>query len=154
MPPCPSFPLRCHSTMSLATFFKAGMLPICAIIISLAPFATFSQPQMLLPAQNYTTNASPNTISYTPFIKNPMMNASISIADFYVWSESGRSVILYHQDSDKQRADQAISSLGIRVKPKSWMLPKGASIETKEGVEEEENDAMWDIVTRKENGIV
>ncbi|KAK4515196.1 uncharacterized protein ATC70_002806 [Mucor velutinosus] len=135
--------------MSLITLFKAGMLPICAIIISLAPFTTFSQPQTL---QNYN-NTSTNAIIYTPFVKDSMMNTNVSVANSYMSSESDTSILLYHQNADDQGADQAISSSGIQAKPKSWILPKRAWVETKR-VKEQESDAMWDIVTRKENGTV
>ncbi|GAN02473.1 hypothetical protein MAM1_0023c01917 [Mucor ambiguus] len=144
------FPVYCHSVMRLTTFFKAGMLPICAIIFSLAPFTTFSQPQTSFLAHTYNNASSSILISDTAYVDSSMMNANVPVANFYMLGENGNSTILYHLDPVNLREDQAISSLGIQAKPKSWMLPKEVWVETKE----EENDAIWDIVTRKENGNV
>lgn len=68
--------------MSLATLFKAGMLPICAIIIFLAPFSTLSQPQISLLTQSHN-----NTLLYTSLVNRSMIDANTSVADFHFFSK-------------------------------------------------------------------
>ncbi|KAL7330715.1 hypothetical protein PS15p_205621 [Mucor circinelloides] len=103
------------------------MLPICAIIIFLAPFSTLSQPQISLLTQSHN-----NALLYTSLVNRSMIDANTSVADFHFFSK-------------KEEAGQAISPLRIvQAKPKLSMLPKA---------EAEQGDAVvWDIVTSKENG--